>query len=61
MIGTYYKVDFLKFYWYSSGVSHADDLAYFLKHSPTSSEETDSDKAMTKLISFILINFMKTG
>ncbi|XP_065212960.1 esterase E4-like [Planococcus citri] len=43
------------------GSSHSDDISYFLRYLPSSSEETKADKAMTKLVSSIYVNFMKTG
>ncbi|XP_065212962.1 esterase FE4-like [Planococcus citri] len=43
------------------GTAHSDDLLYVLKYLPTSSEENEDDKSMTKFMSSIYLNFMKTG
>lgn len=43
------------------GTSHSDDLLYVVKYLPTSSEETESDSAMVKLMRSIFLSFIKTG
>ena len=46
---------------YYLGTSHADDVSYFARYLSKGSQETETDKAMTKFMSAIFINFMKTG
>lgn len=43
------------------GTSHSDDLLYVVKYLATSSEETESDSAMVKLMRSIFLSFIKTG
>ncbi|XP_065212963.1 LOW QUALITY PROTEIN: venom carboxylesterase-6-like [Planococcus citri] len=59
--GKYSLTNYIAGNYENYGTSHADDVSYFARYLSKGSQETETDKAMTKFMSAIFINFMKTG